>query len=151
MKMHNSNQPNKKAKIGAFVLLLAGIFSIIYLISTGENFIRSRTKINKKLLSQIRVEVLNGTSISGLAERTADFLREKGFDVVDVGSANEKIEATVILDRADRDLRNARLVRRVLRQGRTSFEPHPLQLLEISLVLGSDFKERRQASILERR
>ncbi|MCK4352308.1 LytR C-terminal domain-containing protein [candidate division WOR-3 bacterium] len=149
--MHNSNQPNKKAKIGAFVLLLAGIFSIIYLISTGENFIRSRTKINKKLLSQIRVEVLNGTSISGLAERTADFLREKGFDVVDVGSANEKIEATVILDRADRDLRNARLVRRVLRQGRTSFEPHPLQLLEISLVLGSDFKERRQASILERR
>lgn len=39
--------------------------------------------------SQVKVRVLNGTNISGLAGRTADALREAGFRVVHVGNAPE--------------------------------------------------------------
>ena len=47
------------------------------------------------------VEVLNGTTVSGLAGRTADLLREFGYDVISVGNAEHSgFERTVIIDRS---------------------------------------------------
>ena len=137
----------RHSKVGVFILLLAGIFSIIFLISTSEHFVKSHIRVTREKLSQIRVEVLNGTDISGLAERTADLLRSIGFDVIEVGNvAKDTVPATVIFDRVDPRLENARLVRRTLKQGKIVFESHPLQLVEVTVVLGEDYKERKRVS-----
>jgi len=47
----------------------------------------------------LRVEVLNGCRSAGLAGRTADFLRRKGFDVRDFKNAERNYQNTTILVR----------------------------------------------------
>jgi anionic cell wall polymer biosynthesis LytR-Cps2A-Psr (LCP) family protein len=47
------------------------------------------------------VEVLNGTTVSGLASRTAELLRGFGYDVISIGNANRSdYEVTEIIDRS---------------------------------------------------
>jgi hypothetical protein len=45
------------------------------------------------------VEVLNGTSTTGLAGRTAEFLRGFGYDVINVGNA-DAADQTMVVDRS---------------------------------------------------
>ena len=47
---------------------------------------------------RIRVQVLNATKTRGLARRATMLLRDRGFDVVEVGTSNERYDSTVVLD-----------------------------------------------------
>jgi len=50
------------------------------------------------------VEVLNGTTVSGLAGRTAEIIRGFGYDVISIGNApHAGYENTVIIDRSGVD------------------------------------------------
>lgn len=140
----------KKNVLRSLIIFLIGILCIAYLVSGGRHFIKNWLELRQIERSKIRVEVLNGTDIRGLAEDASEFLRKKGFDVVRFGNADNKISETVIIDRADRAQKYAILVRDALRQGRLDFEPHALQLLEVTVVLGSDFKIKKEASIIEK-
>lgn len=46
--------------------------------------------------SQIKIEVLNGAGIAGIARRTSEELKAAGFDVVAVGDASGRVSATRI-------------------------------------------------------
>lgn len=52
--------------------------------------------------SRVRVQVLNATPTRGLARRATDLLRERGFDVVEVGTAaaRDQSDSTFVLDRS---------------------------------------------------
>jgi hypothetical protein len=50
--------------------------------------------------TRIKVEVLNATTTKGLARRATLFLRDRGFDVVAIGTAKEQREATTVIDRS---------------------------------------------------
>jgi hypothetical protein len=50
---------------------------------------------------RIRVQVLNATTTRGLAQRATDVLRDRGFDVVEIGNSRERSDSTVILDRTN--------------------------------------------------
>jgi hypothetical protein len=50
---------------------------------------------------RIKVEVLNATSIKGLARRATLFLRDRGFDVVAIGTAQKQQDATTVIDRSN--------------------------------------------------
>jgi len=131
-----------KGKVISFALFLLGLFSLFYLISVGDKLIKS-AKREKRDFSSIRVQVLNGCGKTGMAKKVASFLRAKGFDVVDTGNT-EYVFNTVILDRRDRDQGNAIPVRRALsRQGKLAFEPDPALFLEVTVIIGGDFKPRK--------
>ncbi len=49
---------------------------------------------------RIRVEVLNASTVQGLARRATFHLRDRGFDVVESGNAPEKHDSTIVLDRS---------------------------------------------------
>jgi hypothetical protein len=49
---------------------------------------------------RIKVEVLNASTVRGLARRAATYLRDREFDVVHIGTANERSDTTVVLDRS---------------------------------------------------
>mgnify|MGYP006303594947 FL=1 len=50
----------------------------------------------------VRLEILNGTTVSGLARRTKELYENYGFDVVSFGNAESNdVEETVILNRSD--------------------------------------------------
>lgn len=128
----------KRSNLISFALFLLGLFSLFYLISVGDKLVKSAKK-GRKDLSSIRVQVLNGYGKSGMARKVANFLRTRGFDVVDIGNT-EYISHTVILDRRDREQVNAIPVRRALRQGKLAFEPDPALFLEVTVIIGGDFK-----------
>jgi hypothetical protein len=90
---------------------------------------------------RIVVEVLNGTTRSGVARAATRMLRRRGIDVVYFGNAERAADSTrVIVRRGDPD--RGRLVRLALGAGRIVVEPDTLRRVDVSVVLGEDFRVR---------
>jgi hypothetical protein len=49
---------------------------------------------------RVRVQVVNSTTTRGLARRATMVLRDRGFDVVETGTASEQLDSTLVLDRS---------------------------------------------------
>ncbi len=49
---------------------------------------------------RIKVEVLNASAVRGLARRATMHLRDRGFDVVAVGTSRDRRDSTLVLDRS---------------------------------------------------
>jgi hypothetical protein len=50
--------------------------------------------------TRIKIEVLNATSTKGLARRATLFLRDRGFDVVAMGTAAQQRPQSMVIDRS---------------------------------------------------
>jgi len=101
------------------------------------------------------VEVLNGTSVTGLAGRTADVLRGFGYDIISIGNADHaSYEKTLIIDRSGNE-GIARNFAGIIRCNNINFESHNgdnpegdfgVQNLEyrsdFTLIIGRDFNGR---------
>ena len=102
------------------------------------------------------VEVLNGTTVSGLAGRTADLLRNFGYDVIAVGNAEHSgFETTVVIDRSGYEAM-ARNFAGLIRASNIVFEPpeghgprlgeaalqHVEPRSDFTLIIGRDFNGR---------
>ena len=124
-------------KIVSIIIIIIGVCSIILLVSSAD---RIRDELRAREPRLLRVVVLNGTDIDGLAGKTADFLRENDCDILKVGNAPSPHKKTVILDRADRNLGNARRIRWLLGVGELAYEPDPTGTVEVTVVIGEDYK-----------
>ena len=102
------------------------------------------------------VEVLNGTTVSGLAGRTANLLREFGYDVISIGNAEHSgFERTVVIDRSGYEVM-ARNFANIIRSSNIIFENPALEILvsgdlalqhtelrsDFTLIIGRDFNGR---------
>ena len=85
-----------------------------------------------------RVVVLNGTSISGLAARTAKLLAQRGYEVLDVGNADRHTTTTLILDHRGQ-ARRAQRVAGALGVGVVSAAPDGDNPADVTVVLGGDY------------
>jgi hypothetical protein len=130
----------RKGNFVSFILIVLGIFCLIYLISTGGEL--KQIIGGEKRARTIRVEVLNGTDIDGLAKLVAERLKKRGFDVIEVGNAKEKLKRTVILDRKKQGCENARFVRRWVGRGEVQYFPDPSLIMDVSVILGEDFQKQ---------
>lgn len=84
------------------------------------------------------VEVLNGTSVDGLAREVTGRLRRRGVDVVYFGSAaGPPHDSTLVMVRRG-DSAAGLAVREVLGLGRVVVEPDPGLLLDVTILLGAD-------------
>ena len=92
---------------------------------------------------RIRVEVLNGGGQSGLARETTGYLRDRGFDVVEVGNwTTFEEDSTFVLARSG-DLEVARRVAEALGVSRVVEQPDPNLFVDVSVVLGRDWSRAR--------
>jgi hypothetical protein len=90
---------------------------------------------------RITVEVLNGTKRAGVARAATRMLRRRGLDVVFYGNADAAVESTrVIVRRGDPGA--GRDVRQAIGVGRVSLEPDTLRRVDVSVVLGPDFRPK---------
>lgn len=87
----------------------------------------------------VEVEVLNGTTRTGLARLGTRVLRRAGFDVVLYDTAPEQVDSTLVLIRRGGD-RPARLIVEVLGTGRIEERPDSLRLVDVTVVLGADWR-----------
>jgi len=95
--------------------------------------------------SIIQVEVRNGAGVDHLAERTTEYLRDRGFDVVDVGNHSSfDQEHSVVIDRIG-NMEAARNVAEALgippERVRQDFKPE--YYLNASVILGHDYEQLR--------
>jgi hypothetical protein len=90
----------------------------------------------------IRLEILNGTDVSGLATRTAELYRSYGFDVVAVGNAqSNEVEQTLVVDRVGSEV-FARRTADIVRAPTVESEPDPQAAVDVTVILGKDFDGR---------
>lgn len=86
----------------------------------------------------IRVQVLNGSREGGIGTRVAAYLREGGFQVVEVGNAERSdFLATMVVARRS-DPTAARVVARYLGDPPVILQSWTSDVAEVTVVIGSD-------------
>ncbi|MFW5693727.1 MAG: LCP family protein [Alkalispirochaeta sp.] len=87
----------------------------------------------------VSMEVLNGTSSSGMAGRTSQMYEDFGFAVNRFGNAeSDQIEHTLVIDRRGTG-RSAEQVAEVIEAQRIVTEVTPESEVDVTLILGKDF------------
>ncbi len=86
------------------------------------------------------MEVLNGCGVSGVAATTHEYLRQFGFDVVNVENAPAFDYAeTIVIDRGG-DEQVARRLARVIGTGNVIRQVRPDLMLQVTVILGADYE-----------
>ncbi len=91
---------------------------------------------------KIRVELLNGCGVPGLAMSFSNYLRRNGFDVVDTKNYSSfNVRNTLVIDRISKKLENAKRVANVLGIKDAYIQPkmNPDLQVEVTVILGADF------------
>jgi hypothetical protein len=92
---------------------------------------------------RVRVQVLNGTKMRGLARRATLVLRDHGFDVVEMGTSGVGSDSTVVYDYtghpdwADR-------VAKIFSPARVVSRPDSSRDLDVAVVLGTTWRAPSQ-------
>ena len=90
---------------------------------------------------RVTVEVLNGTKRAGVARAATRMLRRRGLDVVFYGNAEAAVDSTRVIVRRG-DSANGRDVRQAIGVGQVVVEPDTLRRVDVSVILGPDFKPK---------
>jgi len=98
-----------------------------------------RREVRAPAGTRIRVQVLNATKTRGLARRATFFLRDRGFDVVEVGTWSQGSDSVVVLDRSGHP-EWARLVAEALGGGRVETRPDSSRYLDVTVLLGASWR-----------
>ncbi|MEM9424987.1 MAG: LytR C-terminal domain-containing protein, partial [Spirochaetota bacterium] len=97
----------------------------------------------------VRVEILNGTNVSGLASRTGVLYSQQGFDVIHIGNADRSdYDKTVVINLHSNNLDDVRRVAELIGAENLVLQPLPggeQAEAEVSVVLGRDFDGNRVA------
>jgi hypothetical protein len=88
---------------------------------------------------RVRVQVLNATATRGLARRATMHLRDRGFDVLEIGTAQEQRDSTLVLDRSGRP-DWAKKVADALGGARVESRPDTSRYLDVTVLLGRSWR-----------
>jgi hypothetical protein len=89
--------------------------------------------------ARVRVQVLNGTKVRGLARRATMLLRDRGFDVVETGTINDVRDTTLVLDVSGHpDWANR--VAKLFPPSRVQARPDSSRYLDVVVVLGASWR-----------
>lgn len=96
-------------------------------------------------MRRIRIEVLNGCGVSGVAEKVGRYLREAGFDVMTWKNADSfNYPETMVIDRTG-NLENARRVASAmgLRTHIQQIVHDPYRIEQVAVIIGRDYDRLR--------
>ena len=85
------------------------------------------------------MQVLNATATRGLGRRAMLYLRDRGFDVVEVGTSRRTQDSTIVLDRS-RHPEWARMVAKALGGARVETRPDSSRYLDVTVILGTTWR-----------
>ncbi len=90
----------------------------------------------------VQVNVLNGCGVQGLAAETRDYLRVRGFDVVDIGNYRKSVDKSFVLDRVG-DIKSAKKVAFALgvSDSLVKSKIDSSLFLRSTVVVGKDYKK----------
>ena len=88
---------------------------------------------------RIRVQVLNATATRGLAQRATDVLRDKGFDVVEIGNSRDRVDSTIVLDRTNHP-EWARRAAAAMGGAKVVVSPDTLRYVDLTILIGPNWR-----------
>ncbi len=140
-------------KIGRFILLIlllgaAGYFGYSYWTTrdlTAALPITREAEENVTMAPanvRIKVEVINATTVRGLGRRATIYLRDRGFDVVGIGTSREVRDSTLVLDRSGHP-DWAALVGKAL-NARVESRPDSSRYVDVTVLIGANWRPPAQ-------
>ncbi len=88
---------------------------------------------------RIRVQVLNTTKTRGLARRATRLLRDRGFDVVELGTVGPTMDTTLVLDLSGHP-EWAGAVAKVMAPAHTRARRDSSRYLDVTVLVGSSWR-----------
>lgn len=88
---------------------------------------------------RIRVQVLNATRVRGLARHATLFLRDRGFDVVEVGTTTPR-ESTLVVDRSNHPGYAQRVAQALGGTPPVELRPDTSRYLDVTVLLGASWR-----------
>lgn len=88
---------------------------------------------------RVRVAVLNATKTRGLARRATLYLRDLGYDVVEIGTVTPVRDSTLVLDRSGHP-DWARRVGRAMGGARSESRPDSSRYLDVTVLIGANWR-----------
>ena len=88
---------------------------------------------------RVRVQVLNATTVRGLARRATIHLRDRGFDVVETGTSAEQRDSTLVLDRSNHP-EWAKRVADAMGGARVETRPDTSRYLDVTVLIGRSWR-----------
>lgn len=88
---------------------------------------------------RVRVQVLNATRTRGLARRAMFMLRDRGFDVVEMGTSAEQRDSTLVIDLVGRPEWAAR-VANAFGGARVESRPDTSRYLDVTVLIGASWQ-----------
>jgi hypothetical protein len=89
--------------------------------------------------ARIRVQVLNTTKTRGLARRATQLLRDRGFDVVELGTVGPTMDTTLVLDLSGHPAW-AEAVAKVMAPAHTRARRDSSRYLDVTVLVGSSWR-----------
>jgi hypothetical protein len=130
-------------RAAVLIALLLAVVGIILLVrgptTRAPQAVRQRVDAEAPAGVRIRVEVLNATRVRGLARRATMHLRDRGFDVVSVGTSREGRDSILVLDRSGH-ADWAALVARALGGARVEQAPDTSRYLDVTVLIGATWR-----------
>ena len=132
----------KSISIGLAGLLVVMAATAMALPASRE-LARARATAASTGAPRVRVQVLNATKTRGLARRATLYLRDQGFDVVDMGTTAAMRDTTLVLDRSNHP-DWARTVATSLGTARVESRPDTSRYLDVTVLIGSSWRPPAQ-------
>lgn len=129
-------------RIGVVVLVLVLLAAVIATRSAMRHrrvAERQSPDVSAPVGTRVRVQVLNATTVRGLARRATMHLRDRSFDVVEIGTATEQLDSTIVLDRSGHP-EWARNVADALGGARVESRPDSSRYLDVTVLLGRSWR-----------
>ncbi len=92
----------------------------------------------------LKVEVLNGCGIQGIANQLTDYLRQRNIDVVYFGNFEKQdLSETLVIDRVDQNLSKAKIIGKIIGVEENSMFPHlsPQRQLDVTIIIGKNYPQ----------
>ena len=101
--------------------------------------LRPPTQVRAPAGVRIRVQVLNTTKTRGLARRATQLLRDRGFDVVELGTTGPTIDTTMVLDLSGHPAW-ADAAAKVMTPAHTRVRADSSRYLDVTVLIGSSWR-----------
>jgi len=88
---------------------------------------------------RVRVQVVNATTINGLARRATRWLRDRGFDVVEIGTTRDRLDSSLVLDRSGHP-DWARRAAKAMGGARVESRPDSSRYLDLTVLVGRSWR-----------
>ncbi|MBK7106066.1 MAG: LytR C-terminal domain-containing protein [Ignavibacteriae bacterium] len=129
------------------ILIFFLVVLIVYLsYSAYIKLVKGSEKIDELKNSQvaaeiIQLDVLNGCGVAGVADRYTDFLRSRGFDVVEIGNyVSYDVDETFVIDRIGNKANALKVASALgIEKVKVIQQLNENYFLDVSLVIGKDY------------